>query len=414
MATIEFERYKLNNGLTVILHQDKQTPLAVVNVLYKVGSRNENPDKTGFAHLFEHLMFSGSLNASEYDTFVEKAGGENNAFTNTDITNYYINLPSNNIETALWLESDRMFLLNINDKSLDVQRKVVVEEFKQRYLNKPYGDVPLYLRPLIYKKHSYQWATIGKKIEHIEQATLEDVKLFYKKWYAPNNAILVVGGDFEHKTLKNQIEKWFGDIPFSGEVDRTLPVEPDKTKRSFLQIERNVPSSAFYMAFLMPERLHPEYYAYDMISDVLGNGKSSRLYQTLVQEKKIFQDISCYIAGSADKGFLMIEGKIHDSFTLIQAENAVWDVIRKTSISLTDYELQKVKNKYEAAYFSSLINLMSRVESLALYESLGDAGQINHEIEKYADIDIKTIKNIIEKELIIEKSSVLYYQKLNA
>jgi len=411
MTKIEFERYKLKNGLTVILHHDKQTPLAVVNVLYKVGSRNEDSEKTGFAHLFEHLMFSGSAHANDYDTIVEKAGGENNAFTNTDITNYYINLPSNNIEIALWLESDRMFLLNINEKSLDVQRKVVVEEFKQRYLNKPYGDVPLFLRPLLYKVHPYQWPTIGKKTEHIEQATLEDVKSFYQTWYAPNNAILVVGGDFDSETIKNQIEKWFGDISNQNEVNQTLASEPEKTERSFLQVERNVPSSALYLSFLMPDRLHPHYYAYDMISDVLGNGKSSRLYHTLVQEKKIFQDISCYIAGSADKGFLMIEGKVHDVFTLKQAEEAVWEVIRNTSASLTDYELQKVKNKYEAAYFSSLVSLMSRVESLALYESLGDAGQINHEIEKYSAIDMETIKRIFNQELIINKSSVLYYQK---
>lgn len=411
MSKIEFESYKLENGLTVILHQNKQTPLAVVNVLYKVGSRNEDPEKTGLAHLFEHLMFSGSAHANNYDEIVEKAGGENNAFTNTDITNYYIVLPSNNIEVALWLESDRMFLLNLNKKSLDVQRKVVIEEFKQRYLNKPYGDVPLLIRPLLYKKHPYQWPTIGKKIEHIEQITLDDVTSFYRTWYSPNNAILVVGGNFDTDTLKSQIEKWFGDISNQNKINQTLISEPEKNERTFFQVERDVPSSALYIVFLMPDRLHPYYYAYDMISDILGNGKSSRLYNALVQEKKIFQDISCYISGSVDKGFLMIEGKVHDAFNLKQAEKAVWDVIYETSVNLTNYELQKVKNKYETIYYSSLVNLLSRVESLAFYESLGDANLINNEIEKYSTIELETIKQIFKQELITNKSSVLYYQK---
>ncbi|MGQ9848121.1 MAG: M16 family metallopeptidase [Bacteroidales bacterium] len=411
MAKIIFEQYTLKNGLKVILHQDKNTPLAVVNILYKVGSRNEHPNKTGFAHLFEHLMFSGSANAPNYDTIVEQAGGENNAYTNTDITNYYINLPAANIETALWLEADRMFQLNINKTSLETQIKVVVEEFKQRYLNKPYGDSSLLLRPLIYTIHPYQWPTIGKDPTHIEQITLEDVKEFYKTWYSPNNAILSIAGNFDQNEIKEYIEKWFGAIEPSVLPVLSLPTEPDKTNRTFLQVEREIPASALYMAFLMSDRLHPHYYAYDMISDILGNGRSSRLYQTLVKEKMIFQDISCYIAGSIDKGFLMIEGKIHDNYTLEQAEMEIWKVIENTSKSISEYELNKVKNKYESAYYSSLVSLISRAESLAFYENLQNAELINNEIENYSKTNLNTIQDILKNELITDKSIVLYYKK---
>lgn len=411
MAKLVFEQYSLKNGLKVILHQDKNTPLAVVNTLYKVGSRNENSNRTGFAHLFEHLMFSGSANAPEYDTIVEQAGGENNAYTNTDITNYYINLPAANIETALWLEADRMFQLNINKKSLETQRKVVVEEFKQRYLNKPYGDASLLLRPLIYTQHPYRWSTIGKEPSHIEQATLEEVKAFYKAWYSPNNAILSIAGNFDQNQIKEYVEKWFGAIEPSAVPTLSLPIEPDKAQRSFLQVERKIPSSALYMAFLMCNRLHPHYYAFDMISDILGNGKSSRLYQTLIKEKKIFQDISCYIAGSLDKGFLLIEGKILDNISLEQAEMEVWKVIENTSKSITEYELNKVKNKYESAYFSSLVSLISRAENLAFYENLQNAELINKEIENYSKTDLNTIQHILKNELVPHKSIVLYYKK---
>ncbi|GAB4457849.1 MAG: pitrilysin family protein [Bacteroidales bacterium] len=411
MAKIIFERLFLKNGLKVLLHQDKNTPLTVVNVLYKVGSRNEHPNKTGFAHLFEHLMFSGSKNAPDYDTIVEQAGGENNAFTNTDITNYYINLPAANIETALWLEADRMSQLNINKTSLDTQRKVVVEEFKQRYLNKPYGDASLLMRPLIYTSHPYKWSTIGKEPSHIEQATLEEVRSFYKTWYSPNNAILSIAGNVEIEKVKCLIDKWFGSIEPSSVPVINLPAEPDKTQRTFLEVERNVPASALYMAFLMCDRQNPLYYAYDMISDLLGNGKSSRLYQTLVKEKMIFQDISCYIAGSIDKGFLMIEGKIHDSYTLEQAEDEVWKVIETTSGNISDYELNKVKNKYEAAYYSSLVSLMSRAENLAFYENINDAELINKEMERYSKTSLETIHYLFKNEFLKDKSVVLYYKK---
>ncbi len=411
MAKINFERLVLKNGLEIILHQDTQTPLIAVNTLYKVGSRNETPDKTGFAHLFEHLMFSGSSHVPDYDTVIVNACGENNAFTNTDITNFYAVIPAQNLEVALWAESDRMQSLNFIQQSLDVQRKVVVEEFKQRYLNKPYGDVWHLLRPLIYNVHPYQWPTIGKKIEHIEHATMAEVKDFYNAWYAPNNAVLSIAGNMNIDKTKTMVEKWFSDIPPKKVPTLHLPDEPEKREKTCLTVERNVPASALYMAFLMPERLHERYPVYDLISDLLCNGKSSRLYYSLVKEKKIFQEIYGYIAGSYDKGFLMLEGKIHDNTTLEQAEEAVWKELYDVKQSLREYELQKVKNKYESAFISSYINIMARAELLAYYQTLGDAEWFNTEMKKYEKVGLHDILSVFETCLIPSKSVVLYYKK---
>lgn len=412
MVGFGVERYRLANGLTVLLHVDKQTPLAVVNILYKVGARNEDEHRTGFAHLFEHLMFAGSANAPDFDEIVQLAGGENNAFTNTDITNYYINLPSVNLEVALWLEADRMQYLNINETSLDVQRKVVVEEFKQRYLNKPYGDVGHLMRSMIYQTHPYRWPTIGLKPEHIEHATLDDVKTFYQRWYSPQNAILSIVGNIDVDNTIELVERYFGNIPSADVHRKPLPVEPDKKQKTFNQVEREVPASALYMAFLMPERTHPGYYVYDMISDILGNGPSSRLYQSLVKEKNVFQSIQSYIAGSIDKGFLMIEGKVHQPFSLQQAEEEVWNVIHHLSEDISNYELQKVKNKYEAGFISNLIDLNNRAETIAFYEYVfGDYRLLFDEVRNYQSVDKAMLVNVLKNELIPNKSVVLYYQK---
>ncbi len=349
MVYLKAYREILNNGLTVLIQEDTTTPLAVVNLLYKVGSRNEKPERTGFAHLFEHLMFSGSKHAPDFDLLVQMAGGENNAFTNTDVTNYYINLPAANIEIALWLEADRMQHLNIDEQSLHVQRKVVVEEFKQRYLNKPYGDVGHILRSLIYTVHPYRWPTIGLAPEHIEQAQLSDVQDFYDTWYSPNNAILSIAGNVNVEHTLSLIKKYFDPIAPSIIPSIQYPVEPYKTTRVFKEVEREVPSDALYMAFLMPERKHPLFNAYDMISDLMGNGKSSRLYQALVKEKPMFQYINAYVAGTIDRGYLLIEGKIHHQFSLEQAENEVWIILKSMPHQLTEKELEKV-NKMSDTY----------------------------------------------------------------
>lgn len=326
---IAYEKFTLNNGLTVIVHEDHSTPLVALNILYKVGARDEQIDKTGFAHLFEHLMFGGSINIPSYDEPLQIAGGENNAFTNNDITNYYLTIPSQNIETGFWLESDRMLSLAFSEKSLEVQRSVVIEEFKQRYLNQPYGDVWLLMRPLAYKVHPYRWATIGKELAHIEDATLEDVKGFFKKWYAPNNAILSVSGDCTLEQIKSLCKKWFEPIPMADVPARMLPVEPIQTETRIQEVEKEVPNSHIYMAWHCCARTDKDFFATDMLSDLLSSGKSSRLHQQLVKEKNIFTEIHAYMSGDLDKSLFFIEGKLVDSITMEDAEKSIWEELEK-------------------------------------------------------------------------------------
>jgi len=299
---IPFSEFTLDNGLRVIVHEDRTVQIAVMNILYDVGSRDEQPHKTGFAHLFEHLMFGGSKNIPSYDEPLQMVGGENNAFTNTDITNYYLTVPASNLETGFWLESDRMLSLSFDPKVLEVQRKVVIEEFKQRYLNQPYGDVWLKIRPLAYTIHPYQWATIGKEISHIENATMDDVKEFFFTHYLPNNAVLVVAGNVTLEQVKQLSEKWFGPIPSGKRTERKLPTEPKQTQKRTLTVEAKVPANALYKSYHMPGRFHKDYYVADLLSDMLSRGQSSRLYETLVKEKEIFNSISSFVMGTIDPG----------------------------------------------------------------------------------------------------------------
>jgi zinc protease len=326
---ITFDRFTLPNGLTVLFHKDITTPMAVVNTLYDVGARDESEDKTGFAHLFEHLMFGGSVNIPDFDAPLQMAGGESNAFTSNDITNYYDVLPAKNIETALWLESDRMLSLAFTPKSLEVQRNVVIEEFKQRYLNQPYGDVWLQLRPLAYHQHPYKWATIGKEIKHIEDATMEDVRGFFSKHYVPANAILCIAGNFELEEIRSLVEKWFGDIPGGIKASRILPSEPVQQAFREKTIDRKVPANAFYYAFKMPERRNEGYYFADVLSDALGRDKSSRLYVSLKKEQQLVSDINAYITGSMDEGLLLISGKLNDGISFEELDRALWKELEK-------------------------------------------------------------------------------------
>ena len=282
---IQFEKFLLSNGLRVLVHRDTSTPMAVLNVLYDAGARDENPEQTGFAHLFEHLMFGGSINIPNYDGPLQVAGGENNAYTTNDLTNYYIQIPAENLETAFWLESDRMLSLAFTDKSLEVQRKVVSEEFKEHYLNKPYGDVWHKMRELTYKVHPYRWMTIGKELSHIENAKLDDVKNFFFKHYRPVNAILVVAGNVTVEKVKELAEKWFGDIPSGEKYNRNLPQEPPQLAACSLQLTADVPLDALYKCWHMYPRLDQRYYIADLITEVLSGGGSSRFFQALVKEK---------------------------------------------------------------------------------------------------------------------------------
>ncbi|MFH1000379.1 MAG: pitrilysin family protein [Bacteroidota bacterium] len=408
---IDFERFTLKNGLTLIVHKDDSTPIVAVNVLYKVGSRNESADKTGFAHLFEHLMFGGSVNIPSYDQPLEKAGGENNAFTSNDITNYYITLPKENIETAFWLESDRMLNLAFSEKSLEVQRQVVIEEFKQSYLNQPYGDVWLLLKPLAYKHHPYQWNTIGKEIKHIEDARIEDVKAFYKKHYNPNNAILVVAGNVESAEILALTEKWFGGIPAGNLAVEEFSQEPEQNEKRFLEVQRNVPVDALYKAFHMANRGSRDYYIADLLSDILSNGNSSRLYRKLIKEDGVFSELNAYITGDFDPGLFVISGKPAEKISLEQAEKRLeeqFELLKNELVS--EDELQKVKNKMEANHIFSETNILNKAINLAISESLGDINLINTEKEIYASIQADEIRKLAKTLFRSINSSTLFYR----
>lgn len=407
---IQFDKFKLKNNLTVIVHQDKSTPLACVNLLYDVGARDEDENKTGFAHLFEHLMFGGSVNIPSFDEPLQLVGGENNAFTTNDITNYYCTVPSENIETAFWLESDRMLSLAFTEKSLEVQRSVVIEEFKQRYLNQPYGDVWLLLRPLAYKNHPYKWATIGKEIAHIENATMQDVKSFFKKHYNPSNAILVVAGDIELQQVKDLCEKWFSPIEAIEKPKRALPVEPKQTEARRLTVERDVPVNAIYKAYHMCSRKDDAYHTVDIISDILSRGNSSRLYKSLIKEKQLFTEVSAYVMGDFDNGLFVISGKTPDHVKMEDAEKGIFEELEKIKNQLVEEsELQKCKNKVESSVTFSETDVLTKATNLAISELLGDASLINEEIEKYASVTREQIKT--QANLILDESncSTLYY-----
>lgn len=407
---VSFERFTLANGLKVLVHEDPTTPMAVVNILYDVGARDEHPDQTGFAHLFEHLMFGGSVNIPSYDEPLQRVGGENNAFTSNDITNYYITLPSVNLETAFWLESDRMLSLAFSEKSLEVQRNVVCEEFKQRYLNQPYGDVWLKLRPMAYKQHPYQWATIGKSLDHIENANIEDVKAFFARHYNPSNAIMVVGGDVKLEEVKRLSEKWFGNIPAGEKLARLLPIEDDQTEERKETVQANVPLNAIYKVFHMPSRTELGYYAADLISDILSRGNSSRLFRNLLKDQKLFSDINAYLTGSLDAGLFVVEGKPLPGISMEIAEAAIWKELERISTELVPIdELTKVKNKMESTMVFSEMSLLDKAMNLAYFELLGDAEELNSETQKYLDVSAEEIRTQAAHIFRKENSSTLYY-----
>jgi zinc protease len=390
---IEFERFTLDNGLKVLLHKDVNTPMACVNTLFDVGARDEVESKTGFAHLFEHLMFGGSVNIPEFDTPLQNAGGNNNAFTSNDITNYYDTLPAINLEVALWLESDRMTSLAFTPKSLEVQRNVVIEEFKQRYLNQPYGDVWLELRPLAYKEHPYKWATIGKEISHVENATMEDVKAFFKKHYHPSNAILCIAGNFERNYIEDITNKWYGDIPNQLKVQRILTAEPEQSDYRERTIKRAVPSKKFYYAFKMPARQTEGYYTCDLLSDIVGNGKSSRVFTRLKKEQKLVTDISAFVMGSLDEGLLIIAGTLEEQISFETLDEALWILLEEVkSDMVSDLELARVKNKLATAKAFEDLPLTQRALNLCTFELMGDANGINLEILRYGKIEAIHLK----------------------
>ncbi|MEO7531316.1 MAG: pitrilysin family protein [Sediminibacterium sp.] len=410
---IRYDRFVLDNGLRVLVHEDHSTPMAVVNILYDVGSRDENPAKTGFAHLFEHLMFGGSVNIPDYDEPLQRAGGENNAYTTNDLTNYYCQLPAENIETAFWLESDRMLSLAFGQKSLTVQKKVVIEEFKEHYINKPYGDVWHKMRELAYTVHPYRWMTIGKELSHVQNAEIDDVKHFFFKHYRPVNAILVVAGNVQLEKVKQLAEKWFGNIPMGEKYNRQLPQEPRQTAARTAEVHAKVPLDAFIKTWHMDARLDKGYYVMDLATEILGGGGSSRLYQSLVKEKQLFSSLDCHHFGSTDKGLVAIEGKLVKGVKMDDAAKAVDEEIEKIqATAVTEAELQKVKNKTESIIAFEDMGVMSRAGSLAMYELLGDANMMNTELERYQTVTTGEIQQYCKEVFRNDNSNtLLYYAK---
>lgn len=412
---IDFQRFILNNGLRVIVHEDNSTPLVAVNLLYDVGSRDENPTRTGFAHLFEHLMFAGSANVPDFDQPIQHAGGENNAFTNNDMTNFYASVPAENLETLLWIESDRMLALSINARTFKVQRKVVVEEFNETTLNEPYGDMWHLMSDMVYKVHPYRWPVIGLEPKHIEEANLTEVKDFYKKFYVPNNAILVVAGNLEKcggtEGVVQRIENWFGNILKGAVPPRELPLEPRQTSQIRKIVESNVPLEALYIAFRSPARRDDDYYAVDLLTDVLSNGSSSRFYRRLLKEQRLFSEIDCFQIGNIDPSVIIIEGKPSEGTSLEKAEAAIWDELELLKNDLiAENELQKLKNKIESQQAFGDAGALNKAMNLAYYELLGDANLINTEINNYNKVSAQDIQRVAKEIFTKENSAVLFYK----
>lgn len=408
---ISYSSFTLDNGLQVLVHEDHTVDIAVMNILYDVGSRDENPTKTGFAHLFEHLMFGGSQNIPSYDTPLQRVGGENNAFTSTDITNYYLTVPASNLETGFWLESDRMLSLSFDPKVLEVQRSVVIEEFRQRYLNQPYGDVWLKLRPLAYQSHPYQWATIGKEVSHIENATMDDVKDFFFRYYRPSNAVLVVAGKVTVDQVKKLSEKWFGPIPATAKPTRSLPSEPAQQKKRTLTVEAKVPANALYKAYHMAGRFHTDYYAIDLMSDILGRGQSSRLFHQLVKEKEIFTSLSSYVTSTIDPGLLVISGHLKEGISLERAEQEVNAVVTElVEKGVQEEELEKVKSQAESSLAFGEVEVMNRAMNLAFASLSGNPDLVNEEVARIQSVTIEDLARVAKDVLREEKSNVMYYQ----
>lgn len=408
---IQYESFVLSNGLRVIVHEDRHVPTAVLNVLYDVGSKDENENKTGFAHLFEHLMFGGSKHIADYDQALQRVGGENNAFTSPDITNYYITVPAQNLETAFWLESDRMLSLSFDPVVLETQQKVVIEEFKQRYLNQPYGDVWLKLRPLVYEKHPYRWATIGKDISHIENATLDDVREFFGNYYLPNNAIMVVAGNVKTAEIERLSKKWFEPIPAGKRPVRNLPKEPKQEKSRFMEIKAKVPVDALYKTFHMCAHSSPDYHATDLLNDILGRSRSSRLYQRLVKEQNLLSTVNAYVTGSMDEGLFVVTGRPQDGVSLEQADAEITKVLQElVQEKVKESELEKVKNQAESSLVFSEIELLNRAMNLAYATVLGDPNLINQESEKIQAVTSDKILTAAQNVLRSENCSTLYYR----
>lgn len=407
---MHIEKIRLPNGLRVIVHPDKNTALSVVNVLYDVGARDEDPERTGFAHLFEHLMFEGTQNVKHFDRHVQDAGGTNNAFTSNDITNYYISLPASNTETGIWLEADRMGFLDITQEKLDIQKKVVIEEFKERYLNQPYGDVWAEMRKLAYTRHPYNWPTIGKSTQHVADSTLDEVQAFHRKFYLPDNAVLCVAGNVKPDEVFRMAETWFGPLPGGKTYERNLPQEPEQTAPRRIELERAVPQDLFMLAFPCPNYWTAGYAELDLMSDMLGSGETSRLYQRMVLKERLFTQVGAYVLGSLDRGLLVISGRLVPGVSFDRAEKAVWEELNRMGAEGADKrELDKIRNKMLTGRAFENDSIMNKATKLCAFELLGAAEQIDREEQFYADVNLDSLRAAASV-FVPEKSNTMLYK----
>ena len=408
---ITYDKRQLDNGLTVIVNRDRASRMAAVNLLYKVGARNESPHRTGLAHLFEHLMFRGTHEVPDFDTPVQMACGDNNAFTNNDYTDFYITLPVGNIETALWLESDRMTGLDLSQEAIEVEKRVVIEEFRQRYLNQPYGDQNMLLRDMVYKSHPYRWATIGLSPEHIEKASVEEIRDFYRRFYHPSNAILSISADIEPERVFYLAEKWFAPIEDRPYAIPAIEPEPEQQQARRLEVERDVPATTITIAFQMGDRLSRDFFLGDMTSDLLAGGDSARLYERLIKRKRLFASTNAYISGDVDRGMFVFTGQLLPSTTEAEAEAAIWEEIDDLrACNITEYEVEKVKNKFEANTLFGELNVMNKAMNLGYYEMIGDLELINREVEIYRSQQAADVADFSKRTFRKENSSTLIYR----
>ncbi len=408
---ITYDKRQLDNGLTVIVNRDRASRMAAVNLLYKVGARNESTHRTGLAHLFEHLMFRGTHEVPDFDTPVQMACGDNNAFTNNDYTDFYITLPVGNIETALWLESDRMTGLDLSQEAIEVEKRVVIEEFRQRYLNQPYGDQNMLLRDMVYKSHPYRWATIGLSPEHIEKASAEEIRDFYRRFYHPSNAILSISADIEPERVFYLAEKWFAPIEDRPYAIPAIEPEPEQQQARRLEVERDVPATTITIAFQMGDRLSRDFFLGDMTSDLLAGGDSARLYERLIKHKRLFASTNAYISGDVDRGMFVFTGQLLPSTTEAEAEAAIWEEIDDLrACNITEYEVEKVKNKFEANTLFGELNVMNKAMNLGYYEMIGDLELINREVEIYRSQQAADVADFSKRTFRKENSSTLIYR----
>ena len=408
---ITYQKKTLKNSLTVIANRDRASRMAAVNILYRVGARNERAERTGLAHLFEHLMFRGTHNVPDFDTPVQMACGENNAFTNNDYTDFYITLPVDNIETALWLESDRMTGLNLSAEAVEIEKRVVIEEFRQRYLNQPYGDQNMILRDMVYTSHPYRWATIGISPDHIEHASLEEIQDFYRRFYHPSNAILYVSADIEPERVFELAEKWFGDIEDTPYPIPAITPEPEQREARRKTVERDVPATTITIAFQMGDRLSRDFFLGDITSDLLAGGDSARLYERLIKKKQLFANVNAYISGDVDRGMFVFTGQLHPTTSEAEAEAAFWEEIDDLkSCNITSYELEKVKNKFEANTLFGELNVMNKAMNLGYYEMIGDLPLINREVDIYRSLSAEDVADFSRRTFRPENSSTLIYR----